>query len=91
LNDFVHPGRNKVSFVVPNQIVSCLGQQNKRGSKLSQCVYITFEDFCHQVSFKLSEGLSSIAIDLIKTITGGVLDLQVFEHQLQDYRMQDHK
>ena len=52
-------------------------------------MHITFEDFCKHISFKGADNISSIAADIIKTITGGVFDLALFERELSQYRNPD--
>ena len=70
---------NKVSFVVPQKIKCCIG-------KKTECLFVNFEDFQKLIPFSVKTGLSTLAIDLLKTITGGVLDLKVFETHLADFR-----
>ena len=52
----------------------------------SACIQVTFEDFCRYINFKSLENVSSLVTDILKTLTGGIFDLNLFETEFSKYR-----
>jgi len=73
---------------VPTSFNECLGKGKTilRENPRTQCIKITFEDFCKQISFRYQEQISSLVADILHQFTGGALNLQMFETELSKFR-----
>lgn len=73
-------------FSPPVNVNPCIMTNSKSNKKAHECVYITFEDFCLLFNTKRGNNMlihiSSLAEDLIRTITCGKIELRKFEKEM---------
>lgn len=79
-----------INFHAPTTVNPCMGKgyNTRTGKKVSDCIYITYEDFSKLVDFRVPDELSSLAEDLVSTLTNGKINLKKFEAEMGHYREQ---
>lgn len=83
-------------FSPPMNPKPCIGPQGKVSKKNHECVYISWNDFCHLYTAKRSGNnqevhISSLAEDFIHMITIGKINLKKFEAEMMNYREYDER
>jgi hypothetical protein len=62
------------------------GVNPRTGKALPDCIFMTYEDFSKLVEFRYPNELSSLAEDLVNTLSNGRINLRKFEAEMQHYR-----
>lgn len=69
----------------------CFNREGHKDKKISECIYITYNDFgklfnARRALKKSTHGIPQLAVDFIKTVTLGLFDVRVFENLYSDCR-----